>query len=194
MTEISFSACLHHAAANNSSTKRVQRRLAGHLRLSIMWAIAQRVRRRLSKRERRFSEPTIQVTENAAFTTSGPTTVADSHRSMPLLFNLCRRWAWPAIEWRCQSHPHEANAQDVNGDTGLHWAAFGRPPIGAIQALIDACPGLATKRNRKGQLPIQSTYKICSRRCDKRQSTCRSHIHITPVCKQSPFPIELEVT
>ena len=76
---------------------------------------------------------------------------------MPLLFNLCRRWAWPAIAFRCQTHPDDAAAQDANGDTALHWAVFGNPPLVVVEALLTACPGLAAIANNDGRIPLHGT-------------------------------------
>ena len=73
---------------------------------------------------------------------------------MSLLFNLSRRWAWPAVEFRCQSHPHEADARDDKGDTALHWAVFGNPPVETVEALLTACPDLASVANNEGLIPL----------------------------------------
>ena len=103
-----------------------------------------------------FSEPTFRVT---ATTRTGSTPItseqpSEMHCSMPLLFNLCRRWAWPAIEFRCQSHPHEADARDFCGDTALHWIAFGNPPVEVVRALLSASPNLASIPNNEANLPL----------------------------------------
>ena len=120
--------------------------------------------RRTEEDENHFSEPSIQV---IAATQTGrasinPENTFETHHSMPLLFNLCRRWAWPAIEFRCQSHPHEADARDASGDTALHWVAFGNPPLEVVRALLLACPNLAALPNNEGNLPLHGTY--CSMR------------------------------
>jgi hypothetical protein len=132
-----------------------------------MWAarLSNMLQRRFQRCDdgsrREFHEPTILVSarrrtssqSGGSITQQQPAT-GDEHRSMPLLFNLCRRWAWPAVEFRCQSHPHEASAQDERGDTALHWVVFGNPPVGAIQALLTACPDLASVANQEGRLPL----------------------------------------
>lgn len=101
-----------------------------------------------------FSNPSIQVTASTPKANREDEFESEICRSMPLLFNLCRRWAWPAIAFRCQSHPHEAAAQDANGDTALHWAVFGKPPLVVVEALLTACPGLAAMANNDGKIPL----------------------------------------
>jgi Ankyrin repeat len=103
-----------------------------------------------------FSEPSIRViaAPQTGRTPSNAEQSSEIHRSMPLLFNLCRRWAWPAIEFRCQSHPHEADARDSCGDTALHWVAFGNPPLEVVRALLSACPNLASIPNNEGKIPL----------------------------------------
>lgn len=107
--------------------------------------------------------PSVQVTDNA---TSVATVHKDTDKSkyMPLLFSLCKRWAWPAVTFRCQTHPHEAHVtiQDDKGDTALHWACFGNPPLDAIEALLTACPELAAATNKQGVLPIHGEYQLPS--------------------------------
>ena len=80
-------------------------------------------------------------------------------QSMPLLYSCCKHWAWPAVTFRCRSHPHEVHVsiRDENGDTALHWACFGKAPLDAVEALLTACPELASAGNHKGQLPIHGT-------------------------------------
>ena len=53
---------------------------------------------------------------------------------------------------------------DYLGDNALHWAAFGRPPLEAIQALLTASPGLAACANKKGHLPfhVACSYRASS--------------------------------
>lgn len=75
----------------------------------------------------------------------------EESEDLPLLFGLARQWAWPAVLFRCQTHPHEATAVDKNGDTVLHWCAFGQPPVDVIEALLRVCP---QKPNHKGQYPL----------------------------------------
>lgn len=131
-----------------------------------MWAVRlthmlQRRFQRDGSRRSEFDEPVILVSSNRqrANSSSQSTRTGEEHRTMPLLFNLCRRWAWPAVEFRCQSHPHEASAQDARGDTALHWVVFGNPPIAAIQALLKACPTLASMANQEGRLPLHCTFE-----------------------------------
>lgn len=107
--------------------------------------------------------PSVQVTDKAI---SVATVHKDTDESkyMPLLFSLCKRWAWPAVTFRCQTHPHEAHVtiRDDEGDTALHWACFGNPPLHAIQALLTACPELAAVTNKHGVLPIHGEYQLPS--------------------------------
>ena len=90
---------------------------------------------------------------------------------LPLLYALCRRWAWPAVTFRCESHPEEASVthRDNNGDTVLHWACFGNPPLDTVQALLTADPQLASARNHKGDLPIHGEYD-CDYECKSEHS------------------------
>ncbi len=80
-------------------------------------------------------------------------------QSCPLLYSLTRRWVFPAVNIRIQTHPHEVNAMfcDKQGDTLLHWACFGHPPFETIRAFLSVCPELATVRNAKGLLPLHGT-------------------------------------
>jgi hypothetical protein len=80
--------------------------------------------------------------------------------SMPLLYGLARSWAWEAVCFRCQTHPHEASAAitDHRGDNVLHWTVFGHPPEHVVSALLTACPTLAAHANRQGLYPLHGTY------------------------------------
>ena len=82
-----------------------------------------------------------------------------SHTHTP----AARSWAWGAVAYRCSTHPEEASAVDYLGDNALHWAAFGRPPVEAIEALLTASPGLAACANKKGHLPL---HVACSYRAN----------------------------
>jgi hypothetical protein len=79
--------------------------------------------------------------------------------SMPLLYGLARGWAWEAVCFRCQSHPHEASTDvvDHRGDNVLHWTVFGHPPEHVVRALCTACPALAAQANRQGLYPLHGT-------------------------------------
>ena len=105
--------------------------------------------------------PSVQVTDKSSVATVHKDT--DEQKYMPLLFSLCKRWAWPAVTFRCQTHPHEAHVtiRDDEGDTALHWACFGNPPLDAIEALLTACPELAAATNKQGVLPIHGEYPHC---------------------------------
>jgi ankyrin repeat protein len=92
-----------------------------------------------------------------------PLGMTDVDKSMPFLYSLARSWAWEAVTFRCQTHPAEASAEhrDYLGDTVLHWAAFGHPPISTVNALLAACPETARVANRNGMLPL---HVACSYR------------------------------
>ncbi len=83
-------------------------------------------------------------------------------KSLPLLYSLTTRWAWPAVSFRVDTHPHEASASicDEAGDTVLHWACFGNPPMEPVMALLSACPELATTQNNKGFLPVHGKQRM----------------------------------
>jgi hypothetical protein len=135
-----------------------------------MWAIrlVDSARNRVNQRRQRHQTfqqerrdpriPSIQIID--AETPSPEEPSSSEELRMPLLFNLCRRWAWPAVEFRCQSHPHEAEVQDERGDTCLHWAVFGNPPLGAVEAILTASPDLASVANRQGLLPLHGKCVI----------------------------------
>lgn len=88
----------------------------------------------------------------------GQDTGAEScQQHLPLLYSLARTWAWKAVEFRCQTHPHEADPSvfdETTGDTVLHWCVFGRPPLEVVTALLETSPGLARAANHRGLLPI----------------------------------------
>jgi ankyrin repeat protein len=116
-----------------------------------------RRRRRQWTAEATISEPTITVTVADSFET-----LENNRRGQPtstslsLLYLLCKQWAWNAVTFRCETHPDEASAafRDENGDTALHWVVFGNPPLDVIEALLNACPALASTPNDVGNLPI----------------------------------------
>jgi phage tail protein X len=138
-----------------------------------------RRRRRRGARRRsspRFLEPSVTVTPA---TTEGQqqqqqqqqqddddNTLDDEENKqdyyLSFLYQLCKRWAWPAVIFRTQELPHEAHsATDGNGDTMLHWTCFGSPPLEVVEALLRANPKLATVANRRGNLPL---HVACSYR------------------------------
>jgi hypothetical protein len=84
--------------------------------------------------------------------------VGNNHRNnttlIPLLFALCRQWAWNAIEFRCHTHPEEAAYHDDEGNTALHWVVFGKPPVSVVNALLTACPLIVRSCNRRGEFPL----------------------------------------
>lgn len=75
---------------------------------------------------------------------------------MPLAYALARSWAWPALKFRCETHPQEVAeiAVDSRGETILHWTCLGKPPIETVQAILDVCPFMAEVRNMVGHLPL----------------------------------------
>lgn len=78
---------------------------------------------------------------------------------MPLLYALARSWAWEAVTFRCKTHPHEVSEAFIDelGETILHWACLGKPPVDSILAILQVRPEMAQARNRKGQLPLHGT-------------------------------------
>lgn len=94
--------------------------------------------------------------------TNGTTGGASNAASMPMLYALARSWAWEAVAFRAQTHPEEAatNWTDHHGDNILHWSAFGRPPLAAVQALLTAGPELPKVRNNNGLFPLHGTFKL----------------------------------
>jgi hypothetical protein len=109
---------------------------------------------------RRYSRET-RSSVNAAI---DETTTEDSaDTTMPLVYSLARSWAWEAVAFRCQTHPHEASAKyrDYLGDTCLHWTVFGRPLTRAVQAILAACPETARTANDAGLYPL---HVACSYR------------------------------
>ena len=135
-----------------------------------MWAIrlVDSARNRVNQRRQRHQtfqqerrDPRVASIQIIDAETPSPEEPSSSEEiRMPLLFNLCRRWAWPAVEFRCQSHPHEADVQDERGDTCLHWAVFGNPPLSAVEAILTASPDLASVANRHGLLPLHGKCVI----------------------------------
>lgn len=120
-----------------------------------------RRRRRRLPVEATVSEPTVTVT--AKDSDSHQTLETNTRRepipastSLPLLYALCKQWAWTAVAFRCETHPAEASAEfrDENGDTALHWVVFGKPPLDVIEAILNACPVLASTPNHVGKLPV----------------------------------------
>jgi hypothetical protein len=95
--------------------------------------------------------PTVDVKNNT------------DNSDLPLLYSLARSWAWEAVTFRCTTHPQEVDVKfrDYRGDTSLHWAAFGRPPIETVHALLQACPDMARTPNFSGTLPL---HVACSYR------------------------------
>ena len=93
-----------------------------------------------------------------------------SNQHKPLAYHLARQWAWVALEYRCQTHPHEVSVQfvdDNTGDTQLHWTVFGNPPVTVVQQLLRACPELAQTANAQGCLPLHGTSVL---RCCMQQA------------------------
>jgi hypothetical protein len=79
-----------------------------------------------------------------------------------MLYSLARSWAWQAVVVRCQTHPEGAtDAHCERGDNVLHWCAFGRAPVHAMQHLLQANINFAQHLNRHGLLPI---HVACSYR------------------------------
>lgn len=116
--------------------------------------------RRRQSDEEREDAPFVQVTESTRKMNPGKN--EPETKNMPLAYSCCMRWAWPAVTFRCATHPHEVHVsvRDAKGDTALHWACFGNPPLDAVEALLTACPELASATNHQGQLPLHGECRI----------------------------------
>eukprot|EP00978_Attheya_sp_CCMP212_P011226 scaffold27591_cov50-Attheya_sp.AAC.1 len=79
--------------------------------------------------------------------------VEENRDHLPLLYALAQRWAWPAVTHRVSTHPHELDKAvcPKTGDTALHWACIGRPPLHSVQALA---PKQAHLLNHKQMYPL----------------------------------------
>jgi len=159
-------------------------RIVVKLTESVQDARRRRRRHQLSASDTTTSEPTITVTDNRRPSTCRirePSSIS----AIPLLYALCKQWAWPAITFRCETHPQEASAQftDERGDTALHWVVFGKPPVAVIHALVKACPALAFTSNRGGQLPIHvaASYRASG-------AVIRALVHSYPNGAGAPVP------
>lgn len=119
--------------------------------------------KRRNRANKEHEDPLVQVTDNEA---TQPTDRDEPEtKNMPLVYCCCRQWAWPAVTFRCATHPHEAHVsiRDKNGDTALHWTCIGKPPIDTVEALLTACPELASATNYEGQLPLHGKYRtVCA--------------------------------
>lgn len=82
--------------------------------------------------------------------------------SMPLAYALARSWAWPALQFRCKTHPQEVSqiSKDSRGETILHWTCIGKPPFETVQAILAVCPEMAQERNHAGHLPLHGKFRI----------------------------------
>jgi hypothetical protein len=82
--------------------------------------------------------------------------------NMPLAYALARSWAWPALSYRCETHPQEVSkiAVDCRGETILHFTCIGKPPLETVQAILGVCPEMARVRNQAGHLPLHGRYNI----------------------------------
>jgi hypothetical protein len=99
---------------------------------------------------------TIEIEETNDSNTFSNGSNKDSNRKLGLLYRLAKAWAWPALAHRCRTHPWEASSSVVNhdGDTALHWAVFGNPPLFVVEALLRASPELVNVPNATKQLPL----------------------------------------
>lgn len=110
--------------------------------------------------ENNFTNPTVTITDfqEAVSHEEITSNTATSTAKLSFLYSLTTRWAWGAVAHRCETHPHEVRAleQDSKGDTILHWACFGCPPLYVIQAILASCPDLARIPNIEGFLPLHT--------------------------------------
>lgn len=118
-------------------------------------------RRKSSANDTQHEAPRVEEIDNTNRAICPP---SRSPQHMPLAYSCCMRWAWPAVTFRCATHPQEVHVsvRDKNGDTALHWACLGKPSVDAVEALLFACPELAAAVNHKGQLPLHGEFWICN--------------------------------
>jgi hypothetical protein len=124
----------------------------------------QRQRQRHVEDHNNYTLPSIQRTNRIqSHLHTDQERVDDKPQTFSFLYTLARRWAWEAVVFRCQTHPHEARSDivDASGDTILHWTCFGSPPLHAVETLLETCPDLAKVANLKGNLPL---HVACSYR------------------------------
>jgi hypothetical protein len=105
-----------------------------------------------------YDPPTLTITDSPAAVDNVDGAIPSNSSHLSFLYSLTRRWAWVAVAHRCETHPHEAQRkeQDVHGDTILHWACFGSPPLYVVEAILRVCPELVTIPNGKGLLPLHT--------------------------------------
>ena len=106
-----------------------------------------------------FDSPSVTFTDRNVPSDEEDATIQQSvPTSLSFLYSLATRWAWPAVAFRCDTHPQEVllKEQDTSGDTILHWSCFGSPPAYAVEAILEICPELAAMRNYKGFLPLHT--------------------------------------
>jgi len=49
-------------------------------------------------------------------------------------------------------------AVDSMGETILHFALLGKPPMDTVQAILNVCPEMAQVRNQGGHLPLHGAF------------------------------------
>lgn len=117
-----------------------------------------------------YTNPSVTIT--SSFSSPGAGAADDGgerhlnrhqNNELSFLHQLCKRWAWPAVVFRIEEFPNEVTLQQDNGhgDTMLHWACFGSPPVEVVEALLQANPKLAQIPNHLGNLPL---HVACSYR------------------------------
>ncbi len=115
-----------------------------------------RRRRETEAEEDDFDLPTVTLTDRQDYTDHSSPHNDTVFAPPTFLYALTKRWAWPAVAFRCETHPHEVLSmeRDSNGDTMLHWACFGSPPVYVIDAILQNCRDMASMRNNRGFLPL----------------------------------------
>lgn len=106
------------------------------------------------------SSPCVRVVANNSC--NNKALLSNETKNLPLLYGLSKSWAWPAVEFRCQSHPQEASAEyrDDAGDNCLHRVCYGKPPLETVNMLLAACPELASFPNKQGSLPLHGEFLL----------------------------------
>lgn len=120
---------------------------------TVLEAIEHRRSKKKAKRRR--------AQENRRASSSPSPSYPVGQRNKPLAYALARSWAWPALTFRCETHPEEVAdiIQDGRGETILHWTCLGKPPILTVQAILKVSPEMAQVRNVSGHLPLHGKDK-----------------------------------
>ena len=123
---------------------------------TIVEAIGKRQRKRKLKGRRTKHHQTKDTIRTSTSETG------EARKNRPLAYALARSWAWPALTFRCGTHPEEVSEiiRDERGETILHWTLLGKPPLETVVAILNVCPEMAQVRNTSGHLPLHGKL-IC---------------------------------